>query len=157
MGADTQGLIKTASKLCDKANAQRGAHYAASDHLRVGHYIIGVLLIVLSAIVSGSVLQASDGDPSQTLTIASGAMAVAVVILTSVQTTFKLGERAEQHRSAASGMGKVARKLQIFMNREHKDLEKAWKELIAIEEEFDAAEAGAPGFLTRTYDKAKKR
>ena len=44
-----------------------------------------------------------------------------------------------------------------FPMREHTDLDKAWKEFVAIEEEFDATEAGAPGFLTRTYDKAKKK
>jgi hypothetical protein len=59
------------------------------------HYVLGLLLIFISALVSGSVLQATGDDPSQALMPTTGALSVAVVILTSVQTTFKLGERSE--------------------------------------------------------------
>ena len=157
MSDETEQMIGVAEELLEKVEAQRGAHYMASDHLRIWHYALGLLLIAASAVVSGSVLQASETNPSHDLTLTAGALSVFVVVLTAVQTTFKLGERGEQHRSAAAGFGKVARELTFFIKEPHPDLTQAWAELRALDEEIDGVEAGAPGFLSRTYDKAKKK
>jgi hypothetical protein len=157
MSADKEKLLGVARALWVSAMAQRGAHYKASDHLRMWHYAIGFGLILFSAVVSGSVLQASDTNPSQALTLAAGALSIAVVVLTSVQTTFKLGERGEQHRTTAAAFGKIARKLDVFISRKHPDLEQSWDELRAINDEYDGVEAGAPGFLGGTYDDAHAR
>ena len=77
-----------------------------------------------------------------------------MVILTAIQTTFKLGERGEAHRSAADGFGRIDRRLEIFVHRNHPDLPKAWDELGAISEEVGNVETGAPSYLRRTYRKA---
>jgi hypothetical protein len=116
----------------------------ASRRPGVGHYILGFLLIVFSAVVSGSVLQETDGGPSGTLTLTAGALAIAVVVLTSVQTTFKLGERGEQHRSAAVGFGQLERKLDVFIHRPHPNLAEAWDELLKIADEITNVETGVP-------------
>jgi len=155
MSRETDKLLSVARTLWENAMSQRGAHYKASDHLRVWHYVLGFMLILISAVVSGSVLQATEGNPSQALTLSAGALSVAVVVLTSVQTTFKLGERSEQHKSAAVGFGKIARKLELLISRDHESLDEVWAELTAINDEYDGVEAGAPGFLGRTYDKAR--
>jgi hypothetical protein len=155
LAADDE-LIETASRFRTKVDANRAAHFAASDHLRVAHYVLGFLLIVVSAIVSGSVLQATGENPSKTLTLTAGIISMIVVVLTSVQTTFKLGERGEQHRSAAVGLGKVSKNLEVFIHRPHSDIQNAWDELLAIVDEISKVEAGAPGFLRRTYDRAQK-
>jgi hypothetical protein len=157
MSRDAGNLIQIANDLQLKAEAQRDAHYRASDHLRVGHYVIGIFLICLSAVVSGSVLRASEENSGDPISLAAGVLAILVVILTSIQTTFKLGERGEQHRTAASGFGKVARKLEVLANRPHSETEKAWDDLCTIESEFDGVEASAPGFLTWTYNRAKEK
>jgi hypothetical protein len=84
MDAEHEKLIKVARERKRRVEARRGAHYRASHHLRVGHYPIGSFLIVISAVVSGSVLQASGGNPSKSLTLTAGALAVAVVVLESM-------------------------------------------------------------------------
>lgn len=146
---------QTAERLKRKVGFYRAAHFRASDHLRIWHYVLGFLLIVLSAGVAGSVLQATEGDPSQALTLTAGALSVAVVALTSIQTTFKLGERGELHRSAAAGFGRIGRRLDVFIHRPHPDIAAAWEELLAIADEIGNVEAGAPGFLRQTYDGAR--
>jgi hypothetical protein len=135
----------------------RAAHFRASDSLRTWHYVVGFGLIVVSAIVSGSVLQASGGNPSHALTLAAGVLSILVVVLTSIQTTFKLGERAELHRSAANGFGKVLNELDVFIHRPHSNVDQAWDELDRIVAEIGSVEAGAPGYLRRTYDKARRQ
>lgn len=149
-------LLATAADLRTKIRTYRAAHFAASDHLRTMHYILGFGLILTSAVVSSSVLQATHGNPSQTLTLAAGILSTVVVVLTAIQTTFKLGERGEAHRSAADGFGRVDRQLEIFIHREHSDLAKAWDELQALADEVGNVEAGAPGYLGRTYRNARK-
>ena len=104
-------VAREANRLRDEVACYRAAHFKASDHLRVWHFLIGFVPIVVSAVVSGSVLQATKGNPSATLTLATGILAIVVTILTSVQTTFKLGERGEQHRSAADGFGRRATRM----------------------------------------------
>lgn len=149
-------LLATAADLRAKIRAYRAAHFAASDHLRTMHYVLGFSLIITSAVVSSSVLQATHGNPSQTLTLVAGILSTIVVVLTAIQTTFKLGERGEAHRSAADGFGRVERQLEVFIHREHPDLAKAWDELNALSEEVGNVEAGAPGYLSRTYRNARK-
>jgi SMODS and SLOG-associating 2TM effector domain family 4 len=140
--------------LKSQVETYRSAHFRASDHLRVWHYIIGFLLIFVSAVVSGSVLQATGEDPSHGLTLAAGILSIAVVVLTSVQTTFKLGERSELHRSAAAGFGRIGRILDAFIHRPHPNVDESWRELLAIADDISKVEAGAPGFLGFTYRRA---
>ena len=71
------------------------------------------MLIIASALVSGSVLLATNSNLSKNMTLASGALSVLVVVPTSIQTTFKLGARGELHRSAAAGFGRNERELEI--------------------------------------------
>ena len=147
-------LISAAEHLRTKVRAYRVAHFAAGDHLRAFHYLLGFALIAMSALVSGSVLQSTEGNPSKSLTLTTGILSTLVVILTAIQTTFKLGERGEAHRSAADGFGRIDRRLEIFVHRNHPDLPKAWDELGAISEEVGNVETGAPSYLRRTYRKA---
>ena len=149
-------LIRAAEDLSTRIDAQRAAHFAASDRLGLIHYVLGFLLMALSAVVSGTVLQATNTKPSEALTITAGALGTAVVVLTSVQTTFKLGERAEQHRSAAAGFGRIQRRLEIFIHRNHPDVNSAWDELLAIAEDVGNVETGAPGFLRSSYERARR-
>ena len=149
-------LIRAAEDLSTRIATQRAAHFAASDRLGLIHYVLGFLLISVSAVVSGTVLQATNGNPSEALTITAGALGAVVVVLTSVQTTFKLGERAEQHRSAAAGFGRIQRRLEIFIHRRHPDADRAWDELLAIAEDIGNVETGAPGFLRSSYERARR-
>jgi len=157
MTTTSEQLVATAEDLRKKIRLYRAAHFAASDHLRTIHYILGFSLILLSAIVSSSVLQATHGNPSPTLTLTAGILSTIVVVLTAIQTTFKLGERGEAHRSAADGFGRVGRQLEIFAHREHPDSSKAWDELNALSDEIGNVEAGAPGYLRHTYKKAREQ
>jgi hypothetical protein len=149
-------LTRVAEDLKFKANVYRTVHYGASNHLRIIHYALGLLLIIVSAVVSGSVLQAGDGSPSTTLKVVAGSLSVSVVVLTAIQTTFKLGERSEQHRSAGAAFGRIARALEVFIHRPHADVQAAWDELLKIGDEIANVEAGAPGFLQHTYERAKR-
>jgi hypothetical protein len=152
-----RALIDAAEELAHKVQSYRAAHFAASDHLRLLHYVLGFLLILVSAVVSSSILQASNANPSKTLTLSAGALSIVIVVLTSIQTTFKLGERGQAHQGAADGFGRIDRRLRIFIDREHPDLTKAWDELTAIANEVGNVETGAPGFYRRTYDAARRQ
>lgn len=151
-----RALIDTAEELEHKVESYRAAHFAASDHLRLLHYVIGFLLILFSAVVSSSILQATNANPSRSLTLTAGALSIVIVVLTSIQTTFKLGERGEAHQSAADGFGRIGRRLRIFIDRDHPDLTKAWDELTALANEVGNVETGAPGFYRRTYNAARR-
>ncbi len=142
-------LISAAEHLRTKVRAYRVAHLAAGDHLRAFHYLLGFALIAMSALVSGSVLQSTEGNPSKSLTLTTGILSTLVVILTAIQTTFKLGERGEAHRSAADGFGRIDRRLEIFVHRNHPDLPKAWDELGAISVRLLVSAATALGQSAR--------
>jgi hypothetical protein len=154
MGTDPVGEAK---HLRQQVAAYRGAHFSAADHLRLFNYAVGTILIAVSAVVSGSVLQATNGNPSQRLTLVAGILAIIVTVLTSIQTTFKPGERAEHHRAAADGFGRLERRLEIFVGRAHPDLNAAWDELDKLSNDISDVEAGAPGYMGLTYRRSAKR
>ena len=151
-----QALLEAADSLWERVSGYRNAHFRASDNLRVWHYILGFTLIVVSAVVSGSVLQATGENPSYTLTLTSGILAIIVTVLTSVQTAFKPNERAELHRTAANGFGRLKNELEIFARRPHPDIAKSWDDLYKLVDDVTKVEAGAPGYLKRTYRRANK-
>ncbi|MFN8121314.1 MAG: SLATT domain-containing protein [Thermoleophilia bacterium] len=148
-------LMEAAGWLEDRVALREGAHYRASDHLRLAHYVVGFLLIGLSAVVSSTILQGAQGNPSRTVKMAAGIMAVAVTILTAVQTTFKLGERGEQHRAAAAAYSRTRAELRLFRERTHRDLEASWAELTSIAGKMGDIDAGSPGFLRSTLERAR--
>ena len=134
----------------------RRTHYTSSDHLRLIHYAVGFALILASAIVSGSVLQATGDNPSKTLTLTAGILSIIVVVLTAIQTTFKLGERGEQHRTVAAGLGECGRELDCLIASDPTDPDKAEKALSAILAKISDVEKGAPGYMGWTYRRAKE-
>jgi hypothetical protein len=149
-----ENLRSAARWFQDRVAARERAHYKASDHLRVLHYTVGFTLIVVSAIVSSTVIKGVDGNPSSTATLIAGILALVVTILTAVQTTFKVGERAEQHRTAAAAFGKIKSRLDVFAHEPHSDIPAAWKNLLQIADDMANIDAGAPGYLGRTYEQA---
>ena len=149
-------MIEAAKAFRTRVEAFRRAQFKAGDKLRTWHYIIGGILIVASAVVSWLVLQGAETDPSRSLTLAAGIFSTIVVALTAVQTTFRLGERAELHRSAANGFGKILDDLDLFIRRPYSDVDKAWDDLATIVATISGVEAGAPGYMTRTYRRAEK-
>jgi hypothetical protein len=148
--------VDEAKGLRSDANCYRRTHYSASDHLRILHYALGTTLILVTAIVSGSILQATPDDPSKKLTLITGVLAIAAVVLTALQTTFKPAERGEQHRTTAAGLGDCRRELDGFIVIPPADLAKADEKLSTIRARISDLEQAGPGYMGWTYRRARK-
>lgn len=92
------------------------------------HYVVGVISIILSAIVSSTffteiVRQVSNNQStaSTTMTVLSygtGMLSISVGILSALQTFFRFSEKAEKYKVISAKYGAVRRQLEYLMTQE---------------------------------------
>ena len=96
------------------------AHYEQATKFRRASTLLGIPVIVITAIVGTTVFSSiSQTTTSNNVKIFVGLLSVLASVLASLQTFMKLSERSEQHRIFGAKYGGIRRKLeQIYASRE---------------------------------------
>ena len=105
--------------------SQRLNYVTGNLYLRY-HYIVGVISIILSAIVSSTffsqiVQQISNNQSATTTPIISyiaGLLSISVGILSALQTFFRFSEKAEKYKAISAKYGAVRRQLEYLMTQD---------------------------------------
>lgn len=102
-----------------RARESQFAHYEQATRLRRGSTLLGVPVIVITAIVGTTVFSSiAENATSAWVKIVVGLLSVSASVLSSLQTFMKLSEKAEQHRIFGARYGGIRRKLeQIYAAR----------------------------------------
>lgn len=111
--ADTRELLTRWAK---RARETQAAQYEMANRLGRRSQWLGVPVIVITAIVGTSVFASiSQEVVSLEAKIVVGLLSVAATVLSSLQTFFKLSERAEKHRQCGSKFGAIRRELEATL------------------------------------------
>jgi len=111
MTADERGLVE---KWREKVRRAQMAHYARANRCDHQNLLLGVPVIVLSA-VAGATVFAAPPDTLRWLTVVVGCLSILGAILAGLQTFLKLSERAEKHRLAAARYGDLKREAEALL------------------------------------------
>jgi hypothetical protein len=134
-------LTKLLRQWCARARVAQHAYYAKSERLRVWNMMLGIPVVIVTAVVGTSVFASINlkGAVSPHTKVFVGAISVLAAVLASIQTFTKLGESAQQHGVAGDWYAAIRRdieqelhlpaafreKPQIFMSRIRKEMNAA--------------------------------
>jgi hypothetical protein len=140
MPADTRELLTRWAKRAREAQA---AQYEMANRLGRRSQWLGVPVIVITAIVGTSVFASISQEViSLQAKIAVGLMSVAATVLSSLQTFFKLSERAEKHRQCGSKFGAIRREIEAALAEDPGPIDRNY--VAALREKLDRLGEEAP-------------
>jgi hypothetical protein len=113
--------------------------------------LLGVVVVVLSAIVATSVFSTLESSPSTALKIVAGMLSVAAGVAAALQTFLGFGDLAGKHRDVAAQYGSLRRQLDAVMATSQ-DL--THPELDRIRARWDELAAMAPLVPQKLHDEA---
>lgn len=109
MNDDQKSLIKEWSYRCNKSQI---GHYITSERYSKLHYLIGLILILLTTVVTSSLFLNASNDIVKLFIIITS---ISASVLATIQTFITPSEKAEIHRSKAGKYGALKRKLEQYM------------------------------------------
>ena len=99
----------------NRATTSRKIHGFAARRFRALNLWLGVPAVILSTVVGTTVFATLEKQVELGWRLAVGAISIAAAVLTSLQTFLRFGERAEQHRLAASKYSAVRRQMEQIL------------------------------------------
>lgn len=98
-----------------RARESQMAHYEMAQILNRRSHLLGVPVIIITAVVGTSVFASVAAQVISTeAKLIIGSLSVFAAVLSSLQTFFKFSERAEKHKSFAARFGSVRRELEVL-------------------------------------------
>jgi hypothetical protein len=93
---------EVAEEWYDRIEVIQHEHYLATLHFAGLHYWLGIPLVLLTAMVGGSVFAAPQQKGHASGRVAIGVLSVSATVLAALQTFLSNNERAEKHRMAGA-------------------------------------------------------
>jgi hypothetical protein len=139
-------LTRLMKEWCARTRIAQHAYYAKSERLRVWNFMLGIPVVIVTAVVGTSVFASinSHGVVSPHTKIFVGAISVLAAVLASIQTFTKLGEAAQQHGVAGDWYAAIRRDIEQEMNLPPSLRERPQVFMSRIRKEMNAAAEKAP-------------
>lgn len=139
-------LTELMRQWCARARVAQHAYYAKSERLRVWNFMLGIPVVIVTAVVGTSVFASinHEGGVSPRTKLFVGAISVLAAVLASIQTFTKLGEAAQQHGVAGDWYAAIRRDIEQEMSLPPALRERPQTFLNRIRKEMNAAAEKAP-------------
>ena len=153
-------VLKEAAAFRQLAIHKDNSHYAMAQRLETRNKVLGVPVIVTTAIVSTAIFSTVETQTAIGWKVATGLVSVAAAVLAALQTFFNYADQAQQHRSSSRAYSQLRRRLELFVLRNtsgqpHRD--QALRELNELAQQMDELEKYEPTINSNVYEKTKKR
>lgn len=102
-----------AEELYDGIAVTQHEHYLAGLHFARLHYLIGIPVVLFTAIVGRSIFASRQRQASDRIAI--GMLSVSATVLAGLQTFLNYNERAEKHRMAGARYGALNWQLALML------------------------------------------
>jgi hypothetical protein len=128
----------------------RDAHYIAAKRLERRHYLLGVPIIVLSALVAACIF----ADLPRVWSIAVAVAALISAVLASLQLFIRFVERAERHRHVATRYGALIKSIDesLAFSTDVTQQERLSSVSAALRKTWDDLTADAPTIPARIWN-----
>jgi hypothetical protein len=136
------------------------AHYEMALKLRKRHTVLGVPVIVTTAIVSTAIFTTLESEPDIGWRVLTGLVSVAAAVLAGLQTFFNFAEQAQRHQASAVGYSRLRRRLEQFELRlmaTDPQRSKTLDEFASLSDELDQLEGASLPIATKVYDEIRER
>jgi hypothetical protein len=154
---DFQGIQERAIAYRALAINKDNSHYRMASRYDRRHKLLGVPVIVTTAIVSTAIFTTLETEASGGWRIATGLLSVVAVVLSALQTFFNYAELSQRHQGSARGYSRVRRSIEIFLLRyDPAAAEAALADLTQISEQLGQLEAEEPAISARVYARVRR-
>jgi hypothetical protein len=128
---------EVAEKWYDRVAIMQHEHYLAALRFSHLHYWVGIPLILLTAIVGGSIFARPQQKRNASSWIAIGMLSVSATVLAALQTFLSYNERVEKYRMAGARYGALGWQLALMLAQDSdcSGLDDIGKQLDALAQE----------------------
>lgn len=117
-------------------------NYVTGNLYLTYHYIVGIMSIVLSTIVSSTFFnqinqQNVTKQSSTVIAYVAGSLSILVAILSALQTFFRFSEKSEKYKSSSAKYGAIRRQLELLMTQEDISKNELERQLESIRSAMD--------------------
>ena len=140
-----------------RAYRQGRAHYLCGKRAAQKHLLLGVPVVVLSAVVGSTAFLAIGSNPAAEWKVVTGFLSLSAAVLASLQTFFKFSELAEKHRTSAAAYSSLKRRfdtLQLRILDTDKNREENLAALEVILQDLEHLETESLDVPDIVYDRA---
>ncbi len=102
-------IIKEAKRIEESTLYSAKKHFVTSDFWQIFHFILGVPVVVLSAIVGVSIFSQFDSDKKIT-----GIMTLIITGLSALMTFFNPNDKASAHKNCGNNYDSLCNKVRLF-------------------------------------------
>jgi hypothetical protein len=131
------------------------AHNMAASHYCRINRLLGIPVVVLSAIVVTSIFASLQSEVHIVMKVVVGMLSVCAAVLSGLQTFLRHAELAEKHRIAAGKFGELRREIQQVAAFPPKEEEKFAEFCESFRARWDEAEKESPTLQQKLHDAAR--
>jgi len=102
-------IIKEAKRIEESTLFSSKKHFVTADFWQMFHYILGVPIVLLSAIVGASIFSQFDKDKTIT-----GVLTLIVTGLSALMTFFNPNDKASSHKNCGNNYDALSNKVRVF-------------------------------------------
>lgn len=136
-------------------------HYTAGRQATRKHVVLGLPVVVLTAIVGTSIFATLSDNPAVPWKIITGLVSLSATVLAALQTFFGFSEHAEKHKLAGARYGALRRDIELFAlkyrNADQSHRDQALAELEALTKRLSQLAGDSPDLPDELYDQAVRR
>jgi len=130
------------------------AHYKMADKLAHRERLLGIPVIIISALIGTAVFASVAAQAISPLEkIAVGMFSLVATVLSALQTFFRYSERSEKHRSAGARFASVRRKLEVIYAQQTETQERSY--VSTLREELDRLAEQSPNVPVKVFEAIK--
>jgi hypothetical protein len=141
----------------NRARLNQDQHWEATKYFQQLHYLVGVPVVALSAIVGTTVFATLQKQVGLRIQLVVGGISLLAAVLAGLQTFLGFSARAEQHKSVASAYGAVRRRLETLVTLPVELRGNLADTVKQIELELDNLAKAAPTVPNSIYRSVQKR
>lgn len=155
-----QDVLATTQQYRQLVTNKDNAHYALAQRYTRRHMLLGVPVVITTAVVSTATFASLQATTSFGWQLTTGLLAVGATVMASLQTFFNFAGQAQQHLNSAVGYSQLRRKLEQFELRyapQDSDRKEALADLAMLTEELDRLESSGSHIPDKLYSGIRER
>lgn len=155
-----EDILAKALEFTDKYRIVGRAHYLSADHYARLNKILGIPVIIITALVGTTIFGTLEQNPNSWLKIIAGLVSLSGTVFAALQTSLGYAQTAEKHKTAGETYRSVHRRFELFeLKFKLSGPEKRETAMSQLEDLVEGLEDVAKNFPTvsdRFYNTAKQ-
>jgi hypothetical protein len=135
------------------------AQHLAANRAHLMHNLLGIPVVVLSAVVGTTIFSSLGSQPDKRLVVAAGFVSMLAAVLAALQTFLEFAEQSKRHLAAAISFNKLKRDLDmtaVYLRSTNPEPEVGLAHLRPFIDRYSTSAEESPAVNDSLYDRARR-